>query len=612
MHVRKTLLILGLIASAVLGQNDLLISPFEKEVPETTLDLRMIEHAAQEVAKTATQCTVAIQAGIAHGSGVIISEDGYVLTAAHVIGEPGREVTIKLPDGRDFKGETLGIHTTADGGLVKIWNPSDLPFVPLVPEGEAPKPGDWCLATGHPNGFMSERQPPVRLGRIIDVLPNVLRTECTITGGDSGGPLFDLEGRVIGIHSRIGEGFTENYHVPAASFREAWTQLVEGKTYPHRSSAFLSMLDKDHDGKLTRGELQDDVERAVFDRLAENFELKSDEPLVIDEIAKDKFKWRASPRLMLSRLTFPRELFATSLPERDYMRGQRIQALLRPSTTDVAKSTARITSGRRRALGIVVDKEGLLITKASHLGTDAMICQFNDGRKLEATLVAKDPAYDIALLRVSASDLIPAVWNEAPLTVGSWLFTPNAHGEVVTTGVLSVPSRNIERVPPVIGIQVKEGSDEPRVVVVFERSGAEKAGMKAGDLITHVNEDFIETFVRLKETLATFQAGDRVDITVARAGESIKLDVMLGARGDVFLGFDDFRRMSGDLSKLRDGFPAAFQSDAIVPPDICGGPVIDVSGKVVGVNIARSDRVAALCIPYHELKPLIEKLKSEE
>ena len=612
MYACKILLLLGMLTTTAWGQGGLLISSLDKHVPQTLQDLRAIEQAAQQVAGVLVQCTVSVQIGASRGSGVIISEDGYVLTAAHVIGGPGRGVLIRLPDGRDFEGETLGVHTTADGGLVKISNPKDLPFAPMAPEDQPLRPGQWCLAAGHPSGFMPARQPPVRLGRVIGAMPHVLRTECTITGGDSGGPLFDMKGQVIGIHSRIGEAFTDNFHVPVASFREAWPQLVAGKNYPaYPGSALLSMLDKDEDGKLTRSELKGDLEREVFDRLAENFELDTKQPLVIREIARDKFGWRAPTRLRLPRVVFTGESASDSVPPEDYMRGTRIQRLLRPTMADVVRSTVRVKSGAEMALGVVVDKDGYVITKASKLGEN-ISCRFHDGRKLVAKLIAKDPYYDVALLRVEGDDFVPADWNTATLPVGSWLFTPNAFGRVVTTGVISVPSRKIDRVPPVMGIKIDPRYDELRVELVYERSGAEKAGVQPGDLITQVNDKRIDNFPKLVQALAEFQVGDRVDITVSRKNETIKLDVMLGARGDVFLGFDDFRRLSGDLSKLRDGFPSAFQTDAIVPPDYCGGPVVDISGKVVGINIARSDRIASLCIPYHDLGPLIEKLKSAE
>ena len=94
------------------------------------------------------------------------------------------------------------------------------------------KVGQWVIAIGHPGGFRENRTPVVRVGRILFVSSFVIRTDCTLVGGDSGGPLFDMQGRVIGIHSRIGGlAISENMHVPVDTFREEWARLAAGESY---------------------------------------------------------------------------------------------------------------------------------------------------------------------------------------------------------------------------------------------------------------------------------------------------------------------------------------------------------------------------------------------
>src|SRR5262245_31580089 len=93
---------------------------FKKQVPQGAGDLRAIEQAAREIAAKVVPCTVGLQVGAAQGSGIIVSEEGLVLTAAHVVGQPNRDVRVRFPDGKIVKGKTLGMHLTADGGLVKI------------------------------------------------------------------------------------------------------------------------------------------------------------------------------------------------------------------------------------------------------------------------------------------------------------------------------------------------------------------------------------------------------------------------------------------------------------------------------------------------------------
>jgi serine protease Do len=87
--------------------------------------------------------------------------------------------------------------------------------------------GDWVLALGHPGGFDLRRSLVVRLGRIIQTDSGALQTDCTISPGDSGGPLFDMHGRVIGIHSAISTSMADNFHVAVTAFYESWDRLVK-------------------------------------------------------------------------------------------------------------------------------------------------------------------------------------------------------------------------------------------------------------------------------------------------------------------------------------------------------------------------------------------------
>src|SRR5687767_4334154 len=87
------------------------------ESPKTVDDLKLIQTRVHELTKKVIAATVGVQVGPAWGSGVIVSKDGYVLTAAHVCGQPGRDVRFMLADGRVLKGKTLGLYRTLDAGL---------------------------------------------------------------------------------------------------------------------------------------------------------------------------------------------------------------------------------------------------------------------------------------------------------------------------------------------------------------------------------------------------------------------------------------------------------------------------------------------------------------
>lgn len=200
--------------------------------PTGTADLKLMQEHIRKISAKLQSATVGVQVGAAQGSGVIINKEGLVLTAAHVSGQPKRQVMFQLADGRKLFGETLGLDRSTDGGLMKITEGKDFPHLEMG-DSSTLREGQWVLATGHPGGYQSDRKPVLRLGRLLLVERTVLTTDCTLVGGDSGGPLFDMEGRVIGINSRIATPLTANMHVPVNTFKETWDRMAKGEAWGH-------------------------------------------------------------------------------------------------------------------------------------------------------------------------------------------------------------------------------------------------------------------------------------------------------------------------------------------------------------------------------------------
>lgn len=197
-----------------------------KPAPESIEDLKAIQEQVRRVLDKVVPATVGVRIGQGQGSGVIVSKDGYVLTAGHVSGAPGRDVTIVLPDGKTVKGKTLGMNRIADSGLIKITEERDWPFAEMGDSAGLQK-GQWCVAVGHPGGYKTGRSPVVRVGRVVEPRKSFIQTDCPLVGGDSGGPLFDMHGRVIGIHSRINGPITSNHHVPVNTYKDEWERLKD-------------------------------------------------------------------------------------------------------------------------------------------------------------------------------------------------------------------------------------------------------------------------------------------------------------------------------------------------------------------------------------------------
>ena len=208
------------------------------EAPRNVADLKAMEQRFRQVAEAVMPATVGVGARGGSGSGVIISADGYVLTVGHITREAGRDLTILLPDGRRAKAKTLGANLGVDAGLIKITDePKDKAGWPHCRIGASAdlKTGQWVLAAGHPGGFRSDRTPPVRVGRVLRNTSSVIVTDCTIVSGDSGGPLYDMDGKVIGISSRISNSIEANVHVPVDVFRRDWDRLAKGEVFGSRS-----------------------------------------------------------------------------------------------------------------------------------------------------------------------------------------------------------------------------------------------------------------------------------------------------------------------------------------------------------------------------------------
>ncbi len=221
---------------------------WDKKAPENKADLLQIQQQVSKVLTKVRAATVAVRAGGGSGSGVIISDDGLVLTAGHVSGTPGRTFEVILADGRKFEGKALGKSDATDSGMIRITKPKDLPTVGYATPS-MPETGDWVLAVGNPGGWDEKRGSVFRLGRIISTTRDTLRTDCKLLGGDSGGPLFDLNGTVIGIHSRISSRPDQNFHVAMISFHDDWKALADGKSIkPIEESkrGYLGLIAADH------------------------------------------------------------------------------------------------------------------------------------------------------------------------------------------------------------------------------------------------------------------------------------------------------------------------------------------------------------------------------
>lgn len=139
------------------------------------------------------------------GSGFIIDENGYIVTNNHVI-DKAQEITVTLADERQFKAEIIGIDEKTDLALIKINNVDTLQSAQLG-NSDNVRVGDWILAIGNPFGLGGSVTAGIVSAKSRDIdagsYDNFIQTDASINQGSSGGPMFNLQGEVIGINSAI-------------------------------------------------------------------------------------------------------------------------------------------------------------------------------------------------------------------------------------------------------------------------------------------------------------------------------------------------------------------------------------------------------------------------
>ena len=296
------------------------------------------------------------------------------------------------------------------------------------------------------------------------------------------------------------------------------------------------------------------------------------------------------------------------LPGENERSHRAITAAFRDAVNNVKSCTVSLhADGSQIALGTIIHADGYVVTKASELPA-TVTCQLSDGREVSTKLIALHPDYDLALLRVDATQLPAVQWGDSSkLNAGSWLVTTSLTEDPTAIGIVSSPARPLPKPQAILGVGLEQFGDLPRVNRVIDGSAAANAGLQIGDIIASVNGRAMDRPQAVSATIGNFLPGERIALVIKRRGQSLSLPAILGdaTRIGNLEQVELMESLGGPLSQRRTGFPYVLEHDTVLRPKDCGGPLVDLDGNAIGINIARVSRVSSYALPASAIKPIL-------
>ena len=315
------------------------------------------------------------------------------------------------------------------------------------------------------------------------------------------------------------------------------------------------------------------------------------------------------------------------------MNGKQVEAAFEAQRNVLQNSCAVIYKDRKPiGYGIVMSPTGHILVKHSELfeldenkknalKADLTIIVDTDRFK-GMELIASDTTWDLAIIKIDAENLTPIEWAEqTEIDQGTWVITNGSSSmkrRRVNIGIISANAREIKGAPPVmLGLGLKDNKEEKGIEItrVADNSGAKEAGVLKADIIKNFDGEDVTTREEIIDIIREKQPGEFVDVKLLRKGKMETLNMGLRPRteiaGDGKTPLSRNDSMSGDFSARRDSFPMALQHDIDQNSRQTGGPLLNLEGKAVGINIARANRAESFAIPAKEaLNVYAEMLKS--
>ncbi len=521
-----------------------------------------LESAIQQVLQRATPCVVRVWFG-GDGdmlTGTVISDDGLVLTCAHLPVPVGGDVQIGLMDGR--RAPALVLSKLPEAGQSNIG--MDLAILQITVPGpracaavatRSPVvPDELVLALGFPDTLLygADRAADpmyVRLGHPVNdpyqIQPGQLTTSIAGSGGDSGGPLFDLSGRLVGVvHGGDGSGAHLN-HTRIEILRQHWDRLAPGKTPPP---------------------------------------IPNTEPVVVVPV-------------------------------------ESLSPVLRDSVVEVRSDARWIGLGCIVGDGLILTKSSelgpnLTVALANDYVAIAEVAATDPVRDLALLRLPYAPEL------TKGAKAVP--WNATdPVNAGTpvLLATPGYLSPLL--GVTCFDQRPVSPIAGCIPCEVEDTDKGVRIAKVIDEQRVFRLrplplALRVGDIITAI--EGIPIHDRVAFITRMFDS-DRIGSHPLVSGEPVRVSYRRGQTTNQCTVVLEFcNSPSGQLvrpvSNRYSGFPSAIATDLAVRPEHCGAPVVDTQGRTVGILIARAPFIETLVLPAGEvaesLKHMIETASEKQ
>lgn len=474
-------------------------------------------------------------------SGVIVSVDGAILTVAHST-KPGNFYRVIFSDGKQGVAKALG--------RLVVDQQSNLPDIAMMKmQGEGPWPfaemgwsssiaeNQFCFGLSYPE-TLPFYIPFLRTGRIVKKMDDYgfIQSSSIMEPGDSGGPLFDALGRVIGLHSRIDRAEGINFEVPVNSYRKYWQSLshpVAIDTYPSLSDSIGSDPEQQRLLELALKK-QAKHPKTNFQSITISSILQDDSISILGTV----FQLRNKKQVILSKSSLVGKAPIVKIGKKVYT----LKVLLRDEKSDLV---ALISNHKFPSIAI------------------SEIAQ----QGIPDTLVGLN------------------LWS---------LLASNQR----KTGVLGMSSRTFPSIPlpGTFDAQMQELDGLPTLTKVDSMGAAAHAGLQVGDHMIALNGHDVASAVKINAAMQQFSAGDTLQVQYRRGAADFHTKVIL-SKWPTRENPHPANNIPKGKSVRRDQFPSVFLHDSRIHADECGSPIVDSNGHFIGINIARFSHTACLAIP---------------